>query len=145
MKEVPWAAFPLDTSSWSAGLNFSRPLGGREAEGQYRKALNDEGQAVVLLEALAQRIRLQVREALRAVDVAMKSVQATRVTRLAAEKRLGAEEEKFRVGKATLNDVLEFQAEFASALSAEKRSRADYAIALAKLGKQMGILLDTIK
>lgn len=145
VKEVPWAAFPLDTSSWSAGLNFSRPLGGREAEGQYRKALNDEGQAVVLLEALAQRIRLQVREALRDVNVTTQSVQATRVTRLAAGKRLSAEEEKFRVGKATLNDVFEFQAEFASALSAEKRSRADYAIALAKLGKQTGTLLDTIK
>jgi outer membrane protein TolC len=48
------------------------------------------------------------------------------------------------VGKATLRDVLEFQAELASALSDEKRSRADYAIAIAKLAKQTGTLLDHI-
>jgi outer membrane protein TolC len=93
---------------------------------------------------MAQRIRLEVREALRNVNVAMESIEATSVTRLAADKRLRAEEEKFRVGKATLRDVLEFQAELASALSDEKRSRADYAIAIAKLAKQTGTLLDHI-
>lgn len=146
IEDVPWTAFPLEeTSSWSAGLNFSKPLGGREAEGQYLKAVGEEGRARVLIEVMSQRIRFQVREAIRDVNVAMESVQATRVTRLAADKRLRAEEEKFRVGKATLNDVLEFQAEFASALSAEKRSLADYAIALAKLATQTGTLLETIK
>jgi outer membrane protein TolC len=144
LSDVPWAAFPMDTSSLSAGLYFSKPLGGREAEGQYVRAMNEEGRTLVLIEVMAQRIRLEVREALRNVNVAMESIEATSVTRLAADKRLRAEEEKFRVGKATLRDVLEFQAELASALSDEKRSRADYAIAIAKLAKQTGTLLDHI-
>ncbi len=145
-KDVPWAAFPLDTSSsWSAGLAYSRPLGGREAEGQYLRAVNEESRARVLIEVMAQRVRLQVREAWRNVSLAMESVDATSVTRLAADRSLRAEEEKFRVGKATLNDVLQFQAEFASALSAEKRSRADYAIALSNLARQTGTLLDNIE
>ncbi|MCJ7499723.1 TolC family protein [bacterium] len=145
IKDVPWAAFPLDTSSWSAGLNFSKPLGGREAEGQYARAMSEESRARVLIEVMAQRVRLQVREAWRNVTLAMESVDATIVTKVAADRSLRAEEEKFRVGKATLNDVLEFQAEFASALSSEKRSRADYAIALANLATQTGTLLDTIE
>lgn len=142
IRDVPWTAFPLDTSSWSAGLNYSKPLGGREAEGQYIRAMSEEGRARVLIEVMAQRVRLQVREAWRDVNLAKESVEATAVTKLAADKSLRAEEERFRVGKATLNDVLEFQTEFAGALSAEKRSRADYAIALARLAKQTGTLLD---
>ena len=145
IEDVPWTALPLGISSWSAGLNYSKPLGGREAEGQYVRAMSEESRTRVLIEVIAQRVRLQIREALRDVNVAIESVDATAVTRLAADKRLRAEEEKFRVGKATLNDVLEFQAELASTLSAEKRSRADYAIALAKLGKQTGTLLDNFQ
>jgi outer membrane protein len=144
-QNVPWSAIPLESSSWSAGLNYSKPLGGREAEGQYIRAMSEESRSRVLIEVMAQRVRLQVREALRNVNVAIESVGATAVTRLAADRRLRAEEEKFKVGKATLNDVLEFQAEFAGTLSSEKRSRADYAIALAKLAQQTGTLLDNIQ
>jgi len=146
IKDVPWAAFPLHTSSsWSAGLNYSKPLGGGEAEGQYARAMSEEARTRVLIEVMNQRVRFEVREAWRNVNLARESVEATTVTRRAADKRWRAEEEKFRVGKATLRDVLEFQAEFASALSAEKRSRADYAIALAQLARQTGTLMDSVR
>jgi outer membrane protein TolC len=142
-KGIPFKAVGLDTASWSAGLNYSKPLGGGEAQGQYMRAQHEEGRARVLLEAITQEVQLSVREAYRALTAAMETIDSTTTTRIAAQKRLQAEEEKFRVGKATLNDVLEFQAEFASALSDEKRSRADYAIAGARLARQLGTLLET--
>ena len=145
VRDVPWDAFPMESSSWAAGVNFSKSLGGGEAEGQYAKAMSEEGRSRVLIEILAQRIRLEVREAWRNVNLAMESIEATAVTRISADKSLRAEEEKFRVGKATLADVLEFQAELASALSSEARARADYAIAVATLAKQTGTLLDNIR
>ena len=83
--------------------------------------------------------------ALRDVGLALESVEATTVTKVAADRSLRAEEEKFRAGKATLNNVLQYQAELASALSAEIRSRADYAIAQVRLERATGTLLDRIR
>ncbi len=144
MKNVPWSAFPMDVATMTAGLIYSRPLGGGEVEGLYTRAVSEEERTLVLIKVMEQRIRFEVREAWRNVNVATESIEATTATRIAVDRRMRAEEEKFRVGKATLNDVLESQAEFTSALSGEKRSRAYYAIALVQLAKQTGTLLDYI-
>ena len=143
-KDIPFDAVGLDTASWSAGLNYSKPLGGGEAQGQYLRAMHEEGRSRVLFEALTQEVHLSVREAYRNLTVAIETIDSTTTTRNASEKRSLAEEEKFRVGKSTLGDVLEFQSEFTQAVSREKRARADYAIAGARLEASMGILTDRL-
>ena len=132
--------FSGDNQSWALGLSFSMPLGNRGAEGDYLKARYEEQRALSVFGALRQKIKVEVRNALRGLVLARESIDSTTRTRIAAEKRLQAEEERFRVGKATLNDVLEFQAEDAKALSGEKRGEADYAIALGEMEKAMGTL-----
>jgi outer membrane protein TolC len=82
-----------------------------------------------------------VRTALRAVELARESVRASGRSRVASEKRLDAEEERFRLGMATLNDVLTFQQEYADAISSEKRAIADYASASVSLRRASGTLL----
>jgi len=140
LTDVHNETFTNDHMSWSVGLNFSSPLGGGEASGRYDQAVYEEERAVALIKMLRQQIKIEVREAWRNLNLTVESIDSTEKTRIAARKKLQAEEEKFRVGKATLNDVLEFQAEFAKALSAEKRARADYAIAAAYLKRVAGTL-----
>ncbi|GAB4388587.1 MAG: hypothetical protein Kow0025_08810 [Thermodesulfovibrionales bacterium] len=134
-----------DFYSWQVGLEFSMPLNNRAARGNYLKAEYEERRAALRLSRLRKEITLEVREALRAVELARESVEATRKTRIASEKRLEAEQERFRLGLATLNDVLTFQEEYAGSLSSEKRSLTDYATAVVGLRKAAGTLLEGLE
>ena len=80
-KDMPFDAVGLDTASWSAGLNYSKPLGGGEAQGQYMRAMHDEGRARVLFEALTQEVHLSVREAYRDLTAAIETIDSTTTTR----------------------------------------------------------------
>jgi outer membrane protein TolC len=124
------------------GLSLSLPINNRTAAGNYLKAKYDEEMARLDTEVLRQNITVEVREALRALTLARESVKATGKTRVASEKRLNAEQERFRLGMAILNDVLRFQEEYATALSSEKRALVDYAKAAVNLRKATGALLE---
>jgi outer membrane protein TolC len=131
-----------DFYSWQVGLSLSLPINNRTAAGNYLKAKYDEEMARLDTEVLRQNITVEVREALRALTLARESVKATGKTRVASEKRLNAEQERFRLGMAILNDVLRFQEEYATALSSEKRALVDYAKAAVNLRKATGALLE---
>jgi len=126
--------------SWQFGLSLNIPLGNKIAVGNYLRAKYDEEMAEVKIKALRQRIIFQVREALRALRLARDSVKAAEKTRIASEKRPKAEQERFRLGMATLNDVLRFQEDYAKALSAEERAIAEFAKAEVNLKKAIGTL-----
>lgn len=124
-----------DFYSWQVGLTLNVPLRGRTASGGYLRAKNEEEMAALKIRTLKQTITVEVREADRAVTLARESINATQKTRVAAEKRLEAEEARFRVGMATVNDVLKYQKDYTDALVSEKRALADYEKAAAALRK----------
>ena len=97
--------------------------------------------ASLRVKALRQEVTVEVREALRALLLAKESIRASGRAKVASEKRLEAEEERFRLGMAILNDVLRFQQEYADALSSEKRAITDYAGASVMLRRATGTLL----
>jgi outer membrane protein TolC len=127
--------------NWKVGLVFELPIGNRAKKGQYLRAKNEAERAVLKVEQIKQQITVDVRTVLRAVELARESVRASGRSRVASEKRLEAEEERFRLGMATLNDVLTFQQEYADAISSEKRAIADYASASVSLRRASGTLL----
>ncbi len=129
-----------DFYTFQAGVSLSIPLGNRSAAGRYLKAKREEEAARLNVERIKKTIVVEVREALRALRLAGESIKATGRTKVASEKRLQAEEERFRLGMATLNDVLRFQEEFAETLSSEVRASTDYARALVNLRKASGTL-----
>jgi outer membrane protein TolC len=132
--------FSGDTLSWKVGLLYTRPFGNRVARGNYLRSGFEEDQSRTLLTALEQNIQLEVREAWRNLSTAVETIGSTTTTRIAAEKKLQAEEEKFKAGKSTLNDVLKFQEEYARSLSREKRARTDYMIALTEMERVKGTM-----
>jgi outer membrane protein len=136
--------FSGDFFTWEVGVNFSMPLLNRQARGRYLRAAREADRAETAVAKLGQSIRVEVREAWREARRSTETIQASERARVASQKRLEAEEERFRVGKATLNDVLQFQEDYVQALSAERRARADYAIARVRLARAQGILAEAV-
>ena len=129
-----------DYYSWQFGLSLRIPIGNSAAEGTYLKAMHEEEKSGITLKILEQKITAEVREAWRTVQLASETISATKKTRTAAEKRFEAEEGRFKVGMATLNDVLKFQEEYAKALSSGKKAEVDYAKAIVELERIKGTL-----
>lgn len=127
--------------SWRAGVEYTFLIGNRTAKGNYSRAVNEEDQTAVGIKAFEQQIKVEVREAWRNLTIAIEAIDSAVKTRIATEKKLQAEEEKFKVGKATVNDVSQFQEEYARALSSEVRIKAAYAVSLAELERTKGTLV----
>jgi len=134
-----------DYRSWQVGISLEIPIGNRAQKGQYLQSKHETELADLNIRQLKQEITVDVRKALRAVELARESVKASGRSKVASQKRLEAEEERFRLGMATLNDVLTYQQEYADAISSEKRAIADYASASVSLRRASGTLLWPIK
>jgi outer membrane protein TolC len=130
-----------DFYSWEIGVALEIPVGNRAQRGRYLRAKYETGLSELRIRELRQEITVEVREALRALELARESVRASGRSKRASEKRLEAEEERFRLGMATLNDVLRFQEEYADAISSEKRAIADYASNSVRLRRASGTLI----
>ena len=75
---------------------------------------------------LEKEIILEVRESIRQLRTDLKRVQASRISKRLAEKKLKAEEKKFEVGLSTSFNVLEFQEDLAKEQSNEIKAIIDY-------------------
>lgn len=126
--------------SWQVALRLEVPIGKNVPRGRLASARAELSRASSRAELLRQEVERGAREAVRDVTLAIKTIEATRRTSLAASKGLEAEQEKFRVGLATANDVLELQDRYAQALAGEKRALADLAKALAELDRTQGVV-----
>ncbi|MBI4683759.1 MAG: TolC family protein [Nitrospirae bacterium] len=129
-----------DYYSWQFGLSLRIPIGNREAEGKFLEAKNEEERSDLNLKIIEQNITAEVRASFREVQLASEAITTVRKTRIAAEKRLEAEEGRFKVGMATLNDILKFQEEYAKSLSSEKKAAVDYARAVVEFERVKGTL-----
>lgn len=127
--------------NWKAGILFRIPLFQRQSKGDYLKAKYEKEQAEEAIKDLIQKITLEVRQAWRGISLSLKTIEASKKTRIASEKRMQAEERRFYQGLATLNDVLQFQEEYVKALLNEKKAEFDYHIAVTELERTEGTLL----
>lgn len=130
-----------DFYSWQVGISLEIPLGNRAAQNDYLRAKLEEEKARVSMKNMEEAIAVEIREALRELDTTLKMIDATKVTRTLAEKKLEAEEKKFNVGMSTSHDILIFQEELANALKNEKKSLIDHNNALIKLDKVTGVIV----
>lgn len=133
-------AFSDPTASWQIGLKLQLPIGNSSSRGLLAQATAQLTRSRLRAELLRQDAEKTARVAVRDVLLASKTIEATRKTSLAAEKMLEAEQEKFRVGLATANDVLESQDSYAQALAGEKRALVDLATAQAELERIQGVV-----
>jgi len=130
-----------DYYSWQVGLELTVPIGNRSARGNYNRSHSETEASRLRVEQVKKAMALEIREALRALELARQSIEATGRTKAAMEKRLDAARERFRLGMATLNDVLTFEKEYAEASSNVVRAITDYEKAHTHLERAYGALL----
>jgi outer membrane protein TolC len=135
-------ALKLLYNNWSVGLTLSLPLSNFLTRAQFAQAQLDLGQNQARLKSQEQQVTLDVKDAVRSIETDAKRVEAYRVARELAEKRLEAEEKKLRVGLTTNYFVLQYQGELANARSMEIKSLIDYNLSWARFEKAVGASLD---
>jgi outer membrane protein len=115
-----------DYPTWNLQLNISYPIGKSAAEAQYARSQVQLNQARVQVEALQLQVATEVANAALTLQSNGERVQAARVARELAEKRLEAENSKFEVGMSTNYFVVQAQRDLADAQNSELRAIADY-------------------
>ncbi|MGB8953580.1 MAG: TolC family protein [Candidatus Aminicenantales bacterium] len=135
-------AFKLLYKNWNVGLTLSIPLSNFLTKAEYAYAQVELNQSLARLKSLEQQVALEISDAVRSVETNAKRVEAYRVARELAEKRLEAEEKKLKVGLSINYFVLEYQDSLANAKSMELKALVDYNLSLARLKKAMGTSLE---
>jgi outer membrane protein TolC len=131
-----------DFVQYQVGLAFRYPLGNQAARSRFTRARLEVEQAKTLLERIEQRILVEVREAVRNVETAIKRVSVSRGARELAQKKLEAEEKKLAVGLSSVREILRFQDDLSREQSREIRALTDYNISLAILERAKGTTLE---
>jgi len=134
-------AFKILYKNWSVGLTLSIPVSTVLTRADYVKARMELEKSQIELKDAEKQIILEVKDAVREIETNAKIVEAYKLAREFAEKRLEAEEKKLMVGLTTNYFVLQYQEELATARSQEIKALVDYNLALAKLEKALGMSL----
>ncbi|MDH7512015.1 MAG: TolC family protein [Clostridiales bacterium] len=124
--------------NWSVGLTLSFPLNNLLSRAFYAQAKLNLEQANLRIRNQEQQIFLEVKTSVRAVLTNYQRVEAYRAARELAQKKLEAEEEKFKVGLSTNYFILQYQRDLANAQVMELRAIVDYNISLAYLNRVQG-------
>jgi len=126
----------------SAGLTFEFPVPNRQARAQYARSKYSQEQFELSLANMERLVQRDVRSAYTEVLRSRQQIEATQVARDLQEKKLLAEQEKFRVGKSTNFLVLQAQRDFIASQLNEARAKVAYLNALVNLYVMEGTLLE---
>ncbi|MBN1423277.1 TolC family protein [Candidatus Fermentibacteria bacterium] len=126
----------------SAGVALDFPVPNRAPSAQLRRARLSREQQSLAVANMERLVELDVRRAYLEVVRSRQQITATRLTRELQEKKLAAEVEKFRVGRATNFLVLQAQRDLTGSQLGEARAKVSYLTALVQLYVAEGTLLD---
>jgi outer membrane protein TolC len=124
-----------------AGVQVDIPLGKRSARGQVGVAEANRRRAHTERGQLRNRIGMEVRNAVTALETATGRIQAARAGLVAAETQLKAEQDRFEVGLTSNFFVLTRQNDLATAQLTEIAALTSYRQALTELRRATGTLL----
>ena len=120
-------AFGGDFPGWNLQVNMSYPVGRSTQEAQLARARLAQTQASRQIDSLELAITTQVRDAARNVQTNARRVEATRVSRTLAERRLEAEEKRYQAGLTQNFFVLQAQRDLSIARNNELLALVQYA------------------
>jgi outer membrane protein TolC len=117
--------FENDFPNWTLSLTVGYPIGGSASEANLARARLQHTQIERRVRNLELQAATEVREAGRQVMTNQKRVEASRVARQLAERRLQAEEKKFAAGLSTSFFVFQAQRDLSAARNDELRAQLD--------------------
>ena len=112
--------------NWTVGVTVSYPFGTSAADTALERSRLERSRTEASRRSLELRIATEVRDAARNVRTNLQRVEATRVSRELAERRLEAEQRKFEVGLSTNFLVFQAQRDLATARNTEQQAILDY-------------------
>ena len=135
-----WAAyFP----TFNIALVVGYPIQGNLARGMRGVASEEETQAKLLLQGVAERIGAEARNAVQAYQSSLSRLSAARKSREAAESVYASELRKFHNGASTTFLVLQRQVELEQSRGLELRAQTDLNRAVVELQRVEGTILTT--
>jgi len=126
---------------WQVSLALGIPIGNRQAIANFTDSEYAVAQTQKGLETLELAARVQVRDAVRAVQTTLKRVKAAQVNVRLQKEKLSAEQKKFENGMSTSFQVLQFQTDLFQAESRENLAMVDYNKAQVELERSQGTLM----
>ena len=133
--------FSRNFPNYAIGLQLNIPLRNRVAQADVIRDELQVRQTEVRLRQLENQVRLEVENALVALDRARASYNAAVETRQLQEEALAAEQERYSVGASTSFFVIQYQRDLAQARSTEVATQGNYAKARAALDRATGATL----
>jgi outer membrane protein len=122
LRDVFGSEFP----TWRASVNVTYPIGQSAADASLARTRLEIRQSQTNLRNLELQVATQVRDAARQLTANSKRVDATRASRVLADRRLEAEEKKFAAGMSTSFLVFQAQRDLSQARNTELRALLDY-------------------
>ena len=133
----------IDGSDHEVGLDLRIPLGDPRPQREYLRADIALKQANNGLHALLQTIDIDVRNAVRDVEVNFKRIELARQAQELAEQKLDVEREKLNLGLSTNFQLVAFEDDLVNVQSREVDATISYLNALARLDQTLGTTLQT--
>src|SRR5205823_2237652 len=133
--------FGRNFPTYSIGLNLNIPLGNRAAQANLTTATLNLRQNQLQVQRQINQIRVDVQNALIAVDQARATYQAAVKGRVLQEQTLDADQKKLALGATTVYQVIQDQRDLTTAAAAEVSAQAAYATARVQLDVASGTTL----
>jgi outer membrane protein TolC len=133
-----------DYRSWAVGLVLRMPLGERGSRADLRRNEYEKEQKLLAMKDLEQQIITEVREAVRQVGTERERREATKVAEELARQVVSTEERKYKLGLSTSYDLLQFQADLATATRNHLRAVVDYRRSVVGFYQVLGVTLDRL-
>jgi outer membrane protein len=130
--------FGYNFGGYALGFNLQIPLSKRAIGADHDRALSAQRTSKAQADATAQKIALEVRNALSQVEMSRAQITAAQKARELTEQRLDAEQKKFELGVSTIRFVLDEQRNVAAAQETELQSTIDYTKALVQFDRSIG-------
>lgn len=126
---------------WTIGVSVKMPLGNDDTKGKYQKSKLEKQQALLSFKRLEQKIILEVRNAVRDVDIKYRVLESSIKNKDAETRNYEAQSARFRAGLVSTHDIIDFQEKLARAEVNYAASVIDYNKSLIELAKAEGMTL----
>jgi outer membrane protein TolC len=130
--------------AWSIGLSFSVPIGNNSARADLAATRLKASQARTQLASTEETAVLEVRTAIRALELQLEQIDVTAQGVTAAETVVASYLKRQQLGLATTKDVLDVENKLTQARESSSAARANYYAALTALWRATGELLDRV-
>ena len=132
-----------DDEEWSLLLQFEFPLFNRQGRAETERTKAERQQRILRLKQMENRIVREVRRALDALDTSAKVVEASRKAVDLEEQKLANEQEKFKLGESTTDNVVRFIQSLNSARLRLAQAVIDYNKSWVRLEQVQGTTLQS--